>query len=527
MNVDWKKVSTFLKKNAVSVAAVVVGLASIAVVLFYLDGEFAQVKSDVEARAAVAGELQAVRTKSRPTINIEQGGRREGDEQLPGFPTKATIERGQAVMNAVRSASGQVLAQAVDNNRRTPLLFDDYDQATQVWPLSGEGDRFRRDQWLRRYREYLNVAGIFDEEAGNFPASSLAGELEATRPPDAESIALAQERRQQAIEAESVTDQATGEFMDPEGVEERISKELGEVERGLMFNRANDHKLYLSPEAILPHPVAEVQQRPAEDDVFQAQYKLWVQEAVLENLYITNLDALESLPESDRNVTNAPVKHVVALDVPDVFPSGRVSAGAGGVGGGAVGGGGGGGFGADPYGGGDPYGGYGGYGGDEFGGGMMGDPYGGMGDPSGGMGGAVPTDPAAGGATTTTEVPVDNAVELQRDYSISPSGREQHNPLFDAVQFTLVVRVEAARLPEVLRQLQQGSLVTVLNLNSLRQVDPLVALANGYIYGNAAVVEVEITGEVLMLREWTVPLMPEGIKARLAGIGADPAAVAG
>ena len=75
-------------------------------------------------------------------------------------------------------------------------------------------------------------------------------------------------------------------------------------------------------------------------------------------------------------------------------------------------------------------------------------------------------------------------------------------------------------MPEVLRLLQQDSLVTVLNLAEMRPVDPLVALTQGYVYGDEAVVELLLTGEMILLREWTVPLMPDAIKERLAAFSA-------
>ncbi len=390
------------------------------------------------------------------------------------------------------------------------MLFDDYEEAAEAWPLSGERKIFNRDQWVNRYRDYMAVGdNAFDEDNGSFSSASLPGSIRATLPPTQESVAIAQEKRQLAIEAESPTKQDTGEFFDPEGVAERISRELVALARNLKYNRAADHLVYVSREALSPHSLAGEQQRPDADRIFEAQVQLWVIEQVLYQIAGINEQAVMDLPEEEQNVVMAPVKQLLALTVPESFPSGSVSSpstptappGGGGFGGGPS-------FGPPP--------------GVRLGGGAG--PRGG-GPPAPPVSNAPPPAPGQGQAaqpeaeaSAEIVVPVDPGATLTRDFSLSPTGRSGHNAFFDAVRFDMTLRIAADAVPEVLRLLQDGSHITVLNVRSLRPLDPVVALQDGFVFGDQPVMEVDLEAEMLLLREWTVPLMPDSIKEALIAI---------
>jgi hypothetical protein len=62
---------------------------------------------------------------------------------------------------------------------------------------------------------------------------------------------------------------------------------------------------------------------------------------------------------------------------------------------------------------------------------------------------------------------------------------------------------------------RQNNGYTVIN-RSMRTVDPMEASSNGYLYGPVQVIRLELTVEGLLFRSWTVPLMPNDVRNKLA-----------
>jgi hypothetical protein len=109
---------------------------------------------------------------------------------------------------------------------------------------------------------------------------------------------------------------------------------------------------------------------------------------------------------------------------------------------------------------------------------------------------------------------------LPKNTAVSPTGRVS-NALYDVLHFRLTIRVDATRIPDVLQALSRNRYITVLNLKA-SAVDTAEQAALGFFYGqNVPVVELTIDGEVLQLRQWTVPLMPLAVK-RALGIVQQP-----
>lgn len=97
----------------------------------------------------------------------------------------------------------------------------------------------------------------------------------------------------------------------------------------------------------------------------------------------------------------------------------------------------------------------------------------------------------------------------------SPTGRTA-NALYDVVPFRLVVHVEADKLPDFLEELGRNRFITPYQV-SLRALDSVaLSAATNVMYGPAPVVEATISCEALLLRDWTVPLMPPEIRASLS-----------
>ena len=102
--------------------------------------------------------------------------------------------------------------------------------------------------------------------------------------------------------------------------------------------------------------------------------------------------------------------------------------------------------------------------------------------------------------------------------AMSPSGRVC-NALYNAVRFKARLVVDAAKIPEIVRALEAGQFITVMNVQITEVVDPAVAASNqqtgGFHYGNKPVVRAEFDCEELLMRNWTDNLLPDDRKAGL------------
>jgi hypothetical protein len=100
------------------------------------------------------------------------------------------------------------------------------------------------------------------------------------------------------------------------------------------------------------------------------------------------------------------------------------------------------------------------------------------------------------------------------NYAVSPTGRVS-NALYDVVPFHLIVNVEVEIVPALLAELTRNRLITVRQIESITPVDSATEATKGFIYGRKPVVQIALNGEELLLRQWTVPWMPEAVRKAL------------
>ncbi len=106
----------------------------------------------------------------------------------------------------------------------------------------------------------------------------------------------------------------------------------------------------------------------------------------------------------------------------------------------------------------------------------------------------------------------------------SPTGRTS-NSLYDVIPFKIVVHVEADKLPMFLEELGRGRFITPYQV-SMQAIDSvIVGASQNVMYGPAPVVQATISCEAILLREWTVPLMPRDVQVAygVEGAAAQPA----
>jgi hypothetical protein len=107
--------------------------------------------------------------------------------------------------------------------------------------------------------------------------------------------------------------------------------------------------------------------------------------------------------------------------------------------------------------------------------------------------------------------------------TISPTGRVC-NGLYDVLRFRIRLVVDAAKLTQVIRALEAGRFITVLNVQIKELVDPALAAAGqqgigGFRYGNKPCVRVDLDCEELLLQSWTAGILPD---SRKNGLGTAP-----
>ena len=150
------------------------------------------------------------------------------------------------------------------------------------------------------------------------------------------------------------------------------------------------------------------------------------------------------------------------------------------------------------------------------------DPYRLAAAPAGSVGGGY-----SGGYPGATPVAAPTASEEPR-FDLSPTGRVC-NSLYDVLPFTLVVDVEANKIPAFLQELGRNRLITPTSVK-LQPLNSnlLLTSPSNYVYGLEPVARVTILAEALYLRSWTMDLMPDEVKTNDLGIViSSPAGVAG
>lgn len=105
-------------------------------------------------------------------------------------------------------------------------------------------------------------------------------------------------------------------------------------------------------------------------------------------------------------------------------------------------------------------------------------------------------------------------VRLPNGFLMSPTGRRS-NVIYDVIHARALLIVDYQQIPKLFEAFGKTNFMTVLNAE-ITDVDEYEALQNGFLYGSGDCVRVDMVIETLWLREWTVRLMPERIKTRLA-----------
>lgn len=137
---------------------------------------------------------------------------------------------------------------------------------------------------------------------------------------------------------------------------------------------------------------------------------------------------------------------------------------------------------------------------------------------------AAAAAPVAGAAPPTGDPFALADAAITKVVQASPTGRVS-NGMFDVVQFKVDLIMEVDKIPAFLRTLSHNRLMTAYQVD-VKAVDAEQARLEGFHYGDKPVSQVTLSCEALLLRHWTIPLMPKFIKQQLGVPEPGPAAPA-
>ena len=103
---------------------------------------------------------------------------------------------------------------------------------------------------------------------------------------------------------------------------------------------------------------------------------------------------------------------------------------------------------------------------------------------------------------------------VPKSAAVSPSARVC-NGLYDVARFKVSLIVDAAKLNQVVQELETNQFITVMNIQINEVTDPAIAAAKGFRFGDKPMLNVDLDCEELFLRAWTTPLLPDTFKMGL------------
>jgi len=427
-----------VKKNLVSIICGVVALAAIIAVFVYpLGGFYTELKTKAQERAAVQGKINTLMTKSRTLPVFDPNDPTAGS--LNKFPSKSIINLATEAQKSVTGNADKMVATALQLNERGHALVLDHSLPTPISQPIAIKFRPTLQDALDRLRTEELLAGI---------------------PPTSEEFNNRADVIWKSMQKDIVM--VDGQATNLDQVMARYQDRINKLPEEMKKEMATKNKMYIDPINVMrvSASLPEDGKLPTREAIWWAQVAFWVTRDVADAIKETNANAT--------NVTDAPVKNLLALTVPeDFFPPGVASM------------------------------------------------AGGTGNPAA-AGRAAVVDPNAGGDGSTpspTGGLPDPTQPLPDGSTQSPTKRVSNN-LFDVVQFKMTVDIEADKVPLFLATLATNRFITVTRME-MNPVDSQLKQIQGYVYGPKPVVTLDLDCEELFMRQWTLKYMPASIRKAL------------
>jgi|GEM_PF-6038469 len=296
-----KKAIEIAKKNLVSILCGVAVLVLLGITYIYpLPSSYGALQEDINKSKGMYDQLKGQLNQERlqPKLTLDDS----PPPPLPGFPGESVARAARVALESLKREADELLRLAMRNTGEIkPLIEGIFPALTGGATESKVILDFRGEYWRATATD-----------AVGFPNSQYAKILNGTLAPQSTEFEnIAASRTADIIAKKTIY----GQDNKPSN-QEQINKEINDMRadlpRELKLTRAEDHKVYVGPNAIFPHPQLGGQNSPNQPNIdivtaFNAQYSLWIQELILKAIADVNKDAT--------NVLNAPIKHIVKLNI--------------------------------------------------------------------------------------------------------------------------------------------------------------------------------------------------------------------
>ena len=403
-----------VKKNILSIVCGVIAIGAVVFYFVYVTGKLQpDLEAEAKQRKSQYDTLNNLLGKSRnlPVVDIKN----TTPVPLPSFPTVDIIKQAKDVTSRLTGQSKQILALAVKLNQRPPLV-------PGVFPKPNDTAKL-----------------TFRDAYADYVTNQVPKLLNAASPPTVEDVTKEEDRLWNDKYAPKII-WVNGAEANREVVDREYLAEVADLRDTLEKKTAEEHRVYLDKGAVTTNEqLWKSEASPPDAQVWYAQMATWVQTDIINSIAALNERALKGKAPKDQNIINAPVKHVMRVEVPQ---------------------------GAEMY-------------------------------------------------FRITDTSKEGIAAGAQDFMSSPTGRTSGN-VYDVIKFTLMVKMDARFVPALIEELARGKFITVHKVDTAN-VDTALAREEGFYYGESPIVQATFTGEALMLREWTLKLVPEIVKKDLPG----------
>jgi hypothetical protein len=420
-----------VKKNLFSIICGVVALAAlVAVFVWPLDGYFETLKGKAEERAKIQAKITGLLGKQRNLPVFDPNN--PAASKLTKFPSRPIITLGKQAQQDVAGMSEKLVAEALKlNEMGHGLVLNGSLPSPVSQPIAIKFRRVLQDA-LDRLRTEDLLAGI---------------------PPTPEEFNNRADVLWKSMQKEIIV--VDGQPTNLDQVMAKYQDRLNKLPDEMKNEMATKNKMYIDPMFVMrvsPSLPADGNS-PSRESIWWSQVGFWVTRDVAM--------AIKDVNASSANVTDSPIKNLIALTIQeDFFPPGVAAQASA---------------------------------------------------PAPVARGADASD--TGIAPPTTGGVPDPTLAIPDGSAQSPTKRISNN-LFDVVQFKMTLDIEADKIPLFLKTLATNRFITVTRME-MNPVDSQLKQIQGYVYGPRPVVTLDLDGEALFMRQWTIKHMPLSIRKAL------------
>jgi len=292
-----------IKKNVLSLVCLLIAIIAVVAVFWLQSSKFQGLQSKLDQRKAelttLEGLAQKLNTRKLPAIDPAE------TEQKPlgQFPTERVIQAADLATQRVAGESKAVLDEAVKRNEHQPLL-------PNVLPTPSYSSFIN---YKDAYNRQVNLASPEVDRTQTLPVRLLHAGL----PPTEVEIRAEIDKRKADFTGNALPGGGGGNGQ--QLIDQQVQALETTVPDEMRKKAANDSMIYINPDALDVYPgLIDNTSAPQQASgyalpVYFSQIGLWVQEDVCKAIADANSEARA------KNVTDAPVKHLIKIDVTEEF----------------------------------------------------------------------------------------------------------------------------------------------------------------------------------------------------------------